>query len=225
MALGPVSAAPDGDPTFVGNWARGDGKTRIRVEPRGGVLRRQHLGRALADLQVRKVVSPKRTHVISGRVRFVGKGAHGLRMPGLRTLVIAYLVTFAAFCGLDFFWLSFAAETIYRPAIGELLRQGFDAPAAVAFYLIYVFGLVFLAIRPAARLTQALTRGAVYGFSAYATYDLTNQATLRSWPLKLSLVDMAWGTALSAVAAACGYLALAMASRSQAGAAGAARTR
>ncbi len=147
-------------------------------------------------------------------------------MPRLRTLVVSYLAALAAFCGLDFVWLSFAGETIYRPAIGELVRSGFDAPAAVAFYLIYVFGLVFLAIRPAATLSQAISRGAVYGLCAYATYDLTNQATLRDWPLKLSLIDMAWGTALSAVAAACGYFALTTAPRKTAdGAAGAAKTR
>ena len=144
----------------------------------------------------------------------------------MRTLVVSYLTALAAFCGLDFVWLSYAGEAIYRPAIGELLRSGFDAPAAVAFYLIYVFGLVFLAIRPAARLTQAMSHGAVYGLCAYATYDLTNQATLRHWPLALSLVDMAWGTALSAIAAACGYFAYLMASRtSVTGAAGAAKTR
>ena len=144
----------------------------------------------------------------------------------MQKLVVAYLATLAAFCGLDFAWLSFAGEAIYRPALGQLLRSGFDAPAAAAFYLVYVFGLVFLSIRPAARLTQAMSRGAVYGFCAYASYDLTNLATLRHWPLKLSLLDMAWGTALSAVAAACGYFAMAMASRTSAnGAAGAAKTR
>lgn len=144
----------------------------------------------------------------------------------MRTLVVAYLAALAVFCGLDFVWLRFTGESLYRPAIGELLRSGFDAPAAVAFYLIYVGGLVFLAIRSAARLTEAMSHGAVYGFCAYATYDLTNQATLRHWPLTLSLVDMAWGTALSAVAAACGYFASVMASRaSVTGAAGAAKTR
>jgi uncharacterized membrane protein len=146
-------------------------------------------------------------------------------MPGLRNLVGGYLAALAVFCGFDFVWLSLASETVYRPAIGELLRSGFDAPAAVAFYLIYVGGLVFLAIRPAVRLTQAMSCGAVYGFCAYATYDLTNQATLRHWPLALSLADMAWGTALSTIAAASGYLALVMASRmSPSGAAGAAKT-
>ena len=71
-----------------------------------------------------------------------------------------------------------------------------------------------------------MSRGAVYGFCAYATYDLTNQATLRHWPLTLSLVDMAWGTALSAVAAACGYIAYVRASpTSVTGAADAAKTR
>jgi uncharacterized membrane protein len=126
-------------------------------------------------------------------------------MPGLRTLVVSYLAALAVFCGLDFVWFDATGESIYRPAVGELLRSGFDAPAAAAFYLIYVGGLVFLSIRPASGLTQAMSHGAVYGFCAYAAYDLTNQATLRHWPLALSLVDMAWGTALSAFAAACGY--------------------
>ena len=144
----------------------------------------------------------------------------------MRTLIVTYLAALAAFCALDFAWLSATSETIYRPAIGEFLRSGFDAPAAVAFYLIYVFGLLFLAIRLAASVTQAISRGAGYGFCAYATYDLTNQATLRHWPLPLSVVDMAWGTALSAVAAACGYFAFVMASRtSVTGAADAAKTR
>ena len=164
--------------------------------------------------------------MIPARLRFVTIDARDKRIPGLRTLAVSYLTALAAFCGLDFVWLSYAGETIYRPAIGELLRSGFDAPAAIAFYLIYVFGLVFLSIRLAASLTQAISRGAVYGFCAYATYDLTNQATLRHWPLRLSLIDMAWGTALSAVAAACGYIAYVMASRkSGTGAAGAAKTR
>ena len=147
-------------------------------------------------------------------------------MHGLRSLLVGYLAALVAFCGLDFVWLSLAGERIYRPAIGELLRSGFDAPPAVAFYLIYVFGLVVLAIRPAESLAQAMHRGAVYGFCAYATYDLTNQATLRDWPLSLTLIDMAWGTMLSAVAAACGFFALSMASPPSAtGAAGAAKTR
>ncbi len=182
-----------------------------------------------ADSQVKQVESPQPVvlcRAIPGRLRFVTGTMRDERMPGLRTLFVSYLAALAAFCGLDFVWLSFAGETIYRPAIGEFLRSGFDAPAAVAFYLIFVFGLVFLSIRPAARLTQAMSRGAIYGFCAYATYDLTNQATLRLWPLRLTLVDMAWGTALSTVAAACGYFASAMASRTTVtGAAGAAKTR
>jgi uncharacterized membrane protein len=144
----------------------------------------------------------------------------------LPTVVVSYLAALAAFCGLDFVWLAYAGDAVYRPAIGELLRSGFNAPPAVAFYVIYVFGLVFLSIRPAASLAQAMSRGAVYGFCAYATYDLTNQATLRHWPLTLSIVDMTWGTALSAVAAACGYIAYVMASPTRAtDAAGAAKIR
>ena len=120
----------------------------------------------------------------------------------MRTLVVCYLAALAVFCGLDFVWLSFTGETIYRPAIGELLRSGFDAPAAVAFYLIYVGGLVFLAIRPTARLSQAMSRGAVYGFCAYATYDLTNLATLKGWSTTLVFIDVAWGAVASAIASA-----------------------
>ena len=160
--------------------------------------------------------------MIPARVRFVVGCAQG-EEAGLRALVVAYLAALAVFCGLDLVWLSYAGEAIYRPAIGELMRSGFDAPAAVAFYVIYVGGLVVLSIRPAAALTQAVSRGAVYGFCAYATYDLTNQATLRHWPVTLSVIDMAWGTLLSAVAAACGYLAFAKASRTTS--AGGAKTR
>ena len=126
---------------------------------------------------------------------------------GLRTLVVAYLAALAVFCGLDFVWLSFTGESLYRPAIGELLRSGFDAPAAVAFYLIYVFGLVFLAIPPAARLGQAMSRGAVYGLCAYATYDLTNYATLRNWNLQITVLDIGYGALASGIAATVAYFA------------------
>ena len=125
----------------------------------------------------------------------------------MRSPVIAYLVTLLVFCGLDFIWLSFAAERLYRPALADLLGPRYQAAPAVVFYLIAAGGLVFLAIRPAAGWRQATVNGAVFGLCAYATYDLTNLATLRGWPLPLSLVDLAWGTLLSAIAATCGYLA------------------
>jgi uncharacterized membrane protein len=125
----------------------------------------------------------------------------------MQATVVAYFAALIVFGGLDFIWLSFAAEAIYRPAIGDLLRPSFDAAPAVAFYLIYIGGLVVLVIRQAATPGQALIYGAVYGFCAYATYDLSNQATLRTWPMSLSLTDMAWGTFATAIAAAGGYIA------------------
>ncbi len=141
--------------------------------------------------------------------RFVVSAVPNGKDVRLRAIAVGYVVALVVFCGLDFAWLSFAGETIYRAAIGELLRPDFAAAPAAAFYIIYVGGLVVLAIRPASSSMQAILRGAVYGFCAYATYDLTNQATLNHWPMSLSLVDLAWGTLLSAVAAACGYGALA----------------
>lgn len=109
---------------------------------------------------------------------------------------------------LDAIWLTTMAPRLYRPAIGDLLADRPDMRAAIAFYVIYVIGIVFLAVTPALRegsALRALTTGAALGFVAYATYDLTNQATLRSWPLHLTLVDVAWGTVLTAASAWGGY--------------------
>jgi uncharacterized membrane protein len=85
-----------------------------------------------------------------------------------------------------------------------------NMPAAVAFYLVYIFGVLFFAVRPALAAGDwrvGLLNGALFGFFAYATYDLTNLATLKGWSLPVSLVDIAWGAVLSAIAASAGSLA------------------
>ena len=120
----------------------------------------------------------------------------------------AFIGSGLAMAALDAIWLTQVGPRLYRPAIGELLADKPDMRAAVAFYLIYVCGIVFLAVSPALRdgsLMRATTAGAVLGLVAYATYDLTNQATLKVWPLHVTLVDVAWGTLLTAAAAAAGY--------------------
>lgn len=120
----------------------------------------------------------------------------------------AFIGSGAAMAVLDAIWLTQVGPRLYRPAIGELLADKPDMRAAVAFYLIYVCGIVFIAVSPALRdgsLLGATTMGAALGFVAYATYDLTNQATLKVWPLHVTLIDVAWGTVLTAAAAAAGH--------------------
>ena len=99
---------------------------------------------------------------------------------------------------------------VYKPILGPILAEKPDMKAAVAFYLIYIAGIVFFAISPALRdggLARAALNGAVLGFVAYATYDLTNQATLNVWSSRLTLIDLAWGTVLTLSASSIGYLA------------------
>lgn len=120
----------------------------------------------------------------------------------------AFVGSGVAMAVLDAIWLTQVGPRLYRPAIGELLADKPDMRAAVAFYLIYVCGIVVIAVSPALRdgsVMRATMMGAALGFVAYATYDLTNQATLRVWPLHVTLIDVAWGTLLTAVAAAAGY--------------------
>lgn len=125
----------------------------------------------------------------------------------VKTYFVAYLSTLIVFVVIDLVWLSSMADRLYRPMLGDLLAPSFQLAPAVAFYLIYVAGLTFSAVRPglaAGSFGTAVLHGAVLGFTAYATYDLTNQSTLRNWPAALTVADLAWGTFLSAVAAGSG---------------------
>jgi uncharacterized membrane protein len=104
-------------------------------------------------------------------------------------------------------WLTLAAEPLYRARIGHLMREdGFLLAPAIAFYLLYLLGILLLAQRPAERWQGAAWRGAVFGLCAYGTYDLTNQATLRDWPAVVTVVDLAWGTMLTSAVAAAGLV-------------------
>ena len=115
-----------------------------------------------------------------------------------RTFAIAAFV----FLALDAVWLSATGSRLYRPVLGALMRPDFDVLAATAFYLCYLAGLTHFAVRPARTLRDAAWQGACFGFVAYATYDLTNQATLLAWRWYLTAIDLAWGATASAVASA-----------------------
>jgi len=121
----------------------------------------------------------------------------------MKVHVTAYFIALVAFVAIDFVWLTTTANTLYRPVMGDMLAPQFRVVPAVLFYLVYVAGLTFFAVRPAIAansLATALTYGAAFGFFAYATYDLTNQATLKNWSTALTIADLIWGSLLSAVA-------------------------
>ncbi len=121
---------------------------------------------------------------------------------------IAYVSVMVVFAALDFCWLSLTGPSLYKPALGPMLADKVQVAPAMAFYLIYLAGLVYFAVWPA--LTEgswgrAGLNGVLLGLVAYATYDLTNQATLRIWSLKITVLDLCWGAFASAVAALASY--------------------
>lgn len=120
----------------------------------------------------------------------------------------AYIASGLAFIALDFLWLAVIAQKLYQREIGPLLLEKPNMGAAVAFYLIYLAGTVFFAVRPALQSgswTMALIFGAVFGFIAYATYDLTNMATLKGFSWTIVAADLAWGAFVTASIATAGY--------------------
>jgi uncharacterized membrane protein len=122
---------------------------------------------------------------------------------------IPYIATLLVFVCIDLLWLGFVAKGFYKSELGDLMANKFNYWAAAAFYLIYAAGVVVFAVRPAlisGNWTEAALSGALFGFIAYATYDLTNLSSLRSWPVLLTFVDMLWGTILSALAASLAFM-------------------
>lgn len=124
------------------------------------------------------------------------------------TYAVAYVATALSFFVLDFIWLGFVAKTFYQREIGPLLLENFNLAAAGGFYLVFVVGVVIFAVAPALQAGSwktALLYGALFGFFTYATYDMTNLATLKGWSPTVTIVDIAWGTALTGTAALLGY--------------------
>jgi len=120
-----------------------------------------------------------------------------------------YLLTVPVFFAIDLLWLGLIAKGLYQRNLTHLLSPHVNWPAAIAFYLIYIAGIILFAVRPGLdqqSIAKAAIWGALFGFFTYATYDLTNLATLRDWPVKIVAVDIAWGTLLCTVVASTSYL-------------------
>ena len=123
--------------------------------------------------------------------------------------IIAWVAAALSFGVLDALWLSWAGPNLYRPALGEVLAVEFRMGPALLFYACYISATVWFAVRPglAQGVPHAVLNGALLGAIAYATYDLTNQATLKVWSSQISVIDIAWGAAATALAAGIAALA------------------
>jgi len=124
--------------------------------------------------------------------------------------LVGYAATAAVFLAADAVWLGLVAKGFYARQLGSLLREQPDFAVAAVFYLIYAGAVVLFAVMPglqAGSWRLALGYGAALGFIAYGTYDMTNLATLKGWPVTVALVDLAWGTAITAICALAGYFA------------------
>jgi uncharacterized membrane protein len=122
--------------------------------------------------------------------------------------LVLYLAILVPFVVLDGLWLTTMANVLYKPTLGDILLPSVKLAPAIVFYLIFPLGLIIFATPPAFRagsVVPALMYGAAFGAFAYATYDLTNLATVRNWTLQIAIVDIAWGALISAIAAASGY--------------------
>lgn len=118
--------------------------------------------------------------------------------------IIAYAAAAISFGALDAMWLRWAGPNLYRPVIGEILADSFRLAPALVFYLIYIAGMVWFAVRPgvaAGSVATGLLNGALLGALCYATFDLTAQAVMKVWATHVSLADIAWGTFATALAA------------------------
>ncbi|GMM94255.1 DUF2177 family protein [Qipengyuania sp. MTN3-11] len=118
--------------------------------------------------------------------------------------IVAYVAAAIAFGVLDALWLRWAGPNLYRPVIGEIMAAEFRKGAAIAFYLIYLAGMVWFAVRPgleSGSVATAALNGALLGALCYATFDLTSQAVMKVWATHISLADIAWGAFATAVAA------------------------
>jgi len=110
-----------------------------------------------------------------------------------------YLITVPIFFVIDLIWLGILAKDFYQRRLGYLMRPQVNWSAAILFYLIFIVGIVLFAVKPALEVqspARAVVYGALFGFFTYATYDLTNLATVRDWPVIVTVVDLIWGTVL-----------------------------
>lgn len=126
-------------------------------------------------------------------------------------LIVTYFATAFGFLAIDSVWLAVIAPDLYEQSIGHLMAENFRVDGAAAFYVMFIAGILYFAVYPAltaddAKWSVATKKGGLLGALTYATYDLTNFATLKDWPVELVFIDVAWGTFLTAGAATVGFL-------------------
>jgi len=126
----------------------------------------------------------------------------------IKNIIISYLLTFIVFLMVDMLWLGFIAKSLYQKYLGDFLSDKVNWTAAFIFYFIYVAGISIFAIYPAVNkdsVVSAIVMGALFGVFTYATYDLTNLATLKGWPLPIVFIDIVWGAVLSLIVSLSGF--------------------
>jgi len=116
--------------------------------------------------------------------------------------VYAYLLTLVVFVGIDLLWLGGVAKSTYESQLKPLMKTKPNLPAALVFYALFALGLMVFVVHPAIVAHSGISswwKGSLFGLFTYGTYDLTNLATLKNWPLKITLIDLAWGTLLTSM--------------------------
>ncbi len=123
-------------------------------------------------------------------------------------LILSYLLTAVVFFAIDMTWLGFIAKDLYKKYLGGFLSDKVNWTAAIVFYLLFIVGIFYFAILPAVEknsVLKAILSGALFGFFTYATYDLTNLATLKNWPLQIVFIDIIWGSVLTGLVSTAGF--------------------
>ena len=122
-----------------------------------------------------------------------------------------YIVTLIIFFAIDIIWLGFIAKDIYKEHLGFIMGEKTNWIAAIVFYMVYIIGLIFFALNPALAkdsLLYAALVGGFFGLITYGTYDMTNLATLKDWPIFVTVVDIIWGTALCSATSSISFIIL-----------------
>lgn len=125
------------------------------------------------------------------------------------TFIELFIIAFVMFLVIDLVWLGFIAKDLYRKYIGNFLSPSPNWKAAIAFYVLFIAALVIFVLLPGVdkqSLSYVMLYGALFGFITYATYDLTNLATLKDWPIQITIIDLAWGTFLGFSVSTLSYL-------------------
>jgi uncharacterized membrane protein len=128
-------------------------------------------------------------------------------MP-ITKLFISYALTFVVFFIVDMAWLGFIAKDLYKKYLGSLLSEQVNWTAAVVFYLLFIVGVFIFAIMPSVEknsVASAVILGVLFGFFTYATYDLTNLATLKGWHINIAIIDIIWGSVLTGIVSTAGF--------------------